>query len=450
MLIGPASLLSTLNAVHQLVGGTSRQKGPAQSFSTMNTHRNPGLNTRTTNPNNQEREEIPTGLEEVNLEDVSIHFLGTYSTHPDWKEIISTCNDYGQTLAHIAVTLGYTQLLQYLFRWKIDLNAVDSTGLSALHYAYLFKQEECARILIDSGVNRFILDDLGRSPADLGPSLEIKLRSVMDMDSDSSAVGAPPIKCDTEMPDDTGKLYATHLLIQQWMRESDDARRDDSPLSKPHSQETSSHPALDSADERVRVVTHDRSSLLGIHTPEEHSTPVVAEEIDLEALIETGAPPHITHPPSPISEVSPETQEANRPSDMGQKPFSRRGRSMNHSPGIPEATSQNLSRKLSGMSWPLNTSSDVPSAEGASVPDTSIPSETSRLQIGSPANPRNEDTNQNTGETFLEEVDPERGPMAGGICIALFGENFPAVPLFVGFGHNWVRAVSCAQYHCQF
>ena len=141
-------------------------------------------------------------------------------------------------------------------------------------------------------------------------------------------------------------------------------------------------------------MTHERSSLLGIHTPEEHSTPVVAEEIDLEALIKTG---NITHPPSPISEVSPHTQEASRPSDMGQKPCSHRGRSMNQSPRIPEATSQILSRKSSGMSWPLNTSSStssvVPTAQGASVPDISAPSETSLLQTKSPAHTPNEDIN---------------------------------------------------------
>ena len=304
MLTGPASLLSILNAVYHLVGGTSRQEGPGQSVSTMNTHRNPCLNTRTTSSNNQEREEIPTRLEEVNLEDISIHFLCTCSTDPNWKQIVSTCNDYGQTLAHIAVTLGYFQLLYHLFRWRIDLNAVDSMGFSALHYAYLFKQEECAKMLIQSGVNRFIVDDLGRSPADLDPSLKVRLRSAMDMDGDSRAAGAPPIKCDTEMRDDAGKRYATHLLIQQWMRESDDARSDDVPLSRRHSQETGSPPALDSADERVRVVMHDLSFLLGIHTPEEHSTPVKAEEIDLKveeidlkaeeidlkALIETGTP----------------------------------------------------------------------------------------------------------------------------------------------------------------
>ena len=281
----------------------------------MNTHRHPGLNTRTTNPNNQEREEIPTRLEEVNLEDISIHFLGKYSTHPDWKEIISTCNDYGQSLAHIAVTLDYSRLLQHLLRWKIDLNAVDSMGLSALHYAYLFKQEECARILIHSGVNRLVLDDLGRSPADLGPSLEIRLRSVMD--SDSSAVGAPAIECDTETPDEAGKLYATQLLIQQWMGESEGERRGEVPPSRYQSHETSSPPALD-----YMGVPCDSSSSLVARTPEERSTPVVAEKIDSEALIETATSTHSIHPPSPISEVSLQTQESNSPSDTGQHPVS--------------------------------------------------------------------------------------------------------------------------------
>ena len=313
MLIGRSSLLSLLKAVYQWEHERTQQKGPAQSFSTMNTHLNPSLNTRTTTSNNQEREEIPTRLEEVNLEDISIHFLCTYSTDPNWKQIVSTCNDYGQTLAHIAVTLGYFRLLQHLFKWQIDLNLVDSTGLSALHYAYLFKQEECAKFLIHSGVDRFILDDLGRSPADLDPSLEVRLGSNMDMDSDSSADGAPAIECDIEMPDEAGKHYAKHFLIQQWMREGEDERRDDVPLPRCQSEETSSPPALDSADERVWGVPYDGSSSLVIRTSEGHSTPVVAEEIDRKALIETATPTHVTHPPSPIFEVSPQTQEANRP-----------------------------------------------------------------------------------------------------------------------------------------
>ena len=68
----------------------------------------------------------------------------------------------------------------------------------------------------------------------------------------------------------------------------------------------------------------------------------------------------------------------------------------------------------------------------------------------SPSHARSEDLNQVTDETLLEEVDPEKGPMTGGIRIALFGENFPAVPLYVGFGDNWVRAVSYARNHYPF
>ncbi len=269
MLIGPGSLLSLLKAINGGGDDTTRQKGPTQSFSMMNTHRNLSFNTRTTHSdNNQEREEIPTALEEMNLEDISVHFLSTYSTQPNWKQIVSTCNDYGQTLAHIAVTLGYFRLLQHLIRWQIDLNAVDSTGLTALHYSYLFQQEECARFLIHSGVDQFILDDLGRSPSDLDPSLEAKIRSVMDMDSDSSADVIPPIECDTEMPDEAGRLYAKHFLIQQWMLQGENERRGEVPLSRCQSQETSSPPAPDSADERVWGATYDRSSSSDVPPPE--------------------------------------------------------------------------------------------------------------------------------------------------------------------------------------
>ena len=245
-------------------------------------------------------------MEEENIEDISIYFLCTYSTPPDWKQIVSTCDVYGQNFARIAVNLGYFRFLQHIFRWQIDLNVIDSLGLSTLYSAYLSQQEECAKILIYSGVDRFILNDLGRSPADLGSSFEVRLRSIMDIDGNSISDGAPPIERDTEMPDEVGKPYAKNLLIQLWPRQGEDERMGEVPQSRRQSQEIGTHPTLDSTDGGgVRGITYDRSSPLGIHTPEGHSTPVVAEEIDEEALIETRAPPHITRPPFPISEVSP-------------------------------------------------------------------------------------------------------------------------------------------------
>ena len=126
------------------------------------------------------------------------------------------------------------------------------------------------------------------------------------------------------------------------------------------------------------------------------------------------------------------------------------GHNISQASRVPEATSQILSQGSSGVSRTLNTSSAAPSGRGGSAHDTSIPSETSRLQIESPAHTRNEGINQITDETLLEEVDPEKGPTTGGIRVALFGENFPAVPLYVGFGDNWVRAVSYAQKHYPF
>ena len=100
-----------------------------------------------------------------------------------------------------------------------------------------------------------------------------------------------------------------------------------------------------------------------------------------------------------------------------------------------------LSQSSSGISRTLDTSSGVPSGQGASTPDVSTPPET---QNESPANTRNAGINQSTGDTLLEEVVPEKGPTTGRIQIILLGEHFPSLPLYVGFGDNWTRAVSYA------
>ena len=72
VLIHPASLFSILKTIYQ---GALPQMRPVQSFATVNTHRNPGLNTRAASSNNQEREEILPMLEDVNLEDISTRIL---------------------------------------------------------------------------------------------------------------------------------------------------------------------------------------------------------------------------------------------------------------------------------------------------------------------------------------------------------------------------------------
>jgi hypothetical protein len=327
----PDSLLSMLKPVCHKADETTQQKIldlVQQSLSTMNNHPDPSPNTRTAPSDNLEEAETPPRSEEVNLEEVAIHFLRTYSSHPNWKQMIFSCNEYGQTMAHISVTLGYLRLLWHLFTLGINLNVMDNMGSTALHYAYLFKQEECAKFLIHSGVDEFILDDLGRSPSDLGPPLEVRFNSVMNIESDSKADGASPIECNTDMPDEAGKLYAKHFLIQQWMRQGEDERKGEMSLSRHQSPETLSpartagSPALDSVDERGGGATCDRFSSLDVRVPEENSTPVLEGELGLDSSVEITAPSRIILPPSPISEVSVQTQGANRFSDIGQDPFS--------------------------------------------------------------------------------------------------------------------------------
>ena len=94
------------------------------------------------------------------------------------------------------------------------------------------------------------------------------------------------------------------------------------PLSRCQSQETNSPPALDFAGEGVWGKPDVSSSFWVVRTPEEHYTPVVMEEIDLEAFTKTATLPHIIRSPSRIFGVSPQTQGAKRPSDTGQDPFS--------------------------------------------------------------------------------------------------------------------------------
>jgi len=109
-------------------------------------------------------------------------------------------------------------------------------------------------------------------------------------------------------------------------------------------------------------------------------------------------------------------------------------------PGVPQPTSGISNESSSGTSGAPDALSALPSRQGRSIP--LMPLTTQQLQSDEPEGTHSGDTNQVPNEIFLEEVLPERGPMTGGIHVAIFGENFPSTPLYVVFGENWVRAVS--------
>ena len=174
------------------------------------------------------------------LEDVSIRFLAAHSEAENWKQIVSLQNKSGQTMAHMAVMLGYLRLLGSLVEWGIDLNLTDFNGSTALHYAFLCNESGCAILLIRSGADELALDELGRSAWDLNPSLAdectSRLRGVPKVDG-SFSVSCHPAEEEREMerPGESAALEANYLLMQRWLQRMEEAQGDINDLNGPQS-----------------------------------------------------------------------------------------------------------------------------------------------------------------------------------------------------------------------
>ena len=291
--------------------------------------------TSSAHPVNQYGVVSPLQLEEVNLEEFSIQFLSISSTQPHWRQIVSSPDHYGQTFAHISVTLGYFQLLQHLFKWEIDINTTDKMGLTALHYAYLFKQEECARFLIHSGADQCILDGLGRSPSDLNPSLGAVLHSVMDIDDNRRANHALPIEGNLEVQEETKMSNTKAFLVRQWAQQVEFAIMNAVISSNIQSSDilcptdASTAPGIDSTDEKIHRAVHHQSPSSSVHSSQGVSPTVAPEEAKTQVGITFGS--DII---PPLTETSLQTN-INRPSHT-----------VSRAPIVPEAKMSSGRQKL--------------------------------------------------------------------------------------------------------
>src|SRR5258708_3323768 len=93
--------------------------------------------------------------------------LSCLQQRPNFHEIVSTTNDYRQTLAHLSICYGFPSLLNLLVDWRIDLSIADVNGLTALHCAYMKGDLDSVRILRRGGASESATDNLGRTPSDL-------------------------------------------------------------------------------------------------------------------------------------------------------------------------------------------------------------------------------------------------------------------------------------------
>ena len=121
---------------------------------------------------------IETGLMEA---------LSCLQARPNFHEIVSTTNDYHQTLAHLAILYDYPSLLGRLVEWRINLTIADVNGLTALHCAYMKGDPDVVRILRRGGASETVTDKLGRTPSELQPEGLEGFDSDIDLDAELAA-----------------------------------------------------------------------------------------------------------------------------------------------------------------------------------------------------------------------------------------------------------------------
>ena len=127
------------------------------------------------------------GPREDPIETSLIEALSSLQARSKFHEIVSTPNEYNQTLAHLSVLYNYPSLLSRLVEWHIDLTIADVNGLTALHCAYMKGDLDCVEILRRGGASEIVTDILGRTPSELQPEgLE---RSDSDIDHEAEVAG---------------------------------------------------------------------------------------------------------------------------------------------------------------------------------------------------------------------------------------------------------------------
>ncbi len=107
------------------------------------------------------------GPREDPIETHLIEALISLQARPKFHEIVSTPNDYHQTLAHLSILYDYPSLLGRLVEWHIDLTIADVNGLTALHCAYMKGDLDSVHILRRGGASEIVTDRLGRTPSEL-------------------------------------------------------------------------------------------------------------------------------------------------------------------------------------------------------------------------------------------------------------------------------------------
>ena len=130
------------------------------------------------------------GPREDPVETSLIEALSFLQSRPKFHEIVSTPNEYHQTLAHLSILYDYPSLLSRLVEWHIDLTIADVNGLTALHCAYMKGNLDSVQILRRGGASEIVTDRLGRTPSELQPEGLGRFDSDLDLEAELAGSNA--------------------------------------------------------------------------------------------------------------------------------------------------------------------------------------------------------------------------------------------------------------------
>ena len=83
------------------------------------------------------------------------------------KADISTLDEQGRTILHIAAIYGYTEIIKIILKHDVDVNARDDQGNTSLHYAAWYGQAKMVEKLLEAGAVSSIKNKKGETPLDI-------------------------------------------------------------------------------------------------------------------------------------------------------------------------------------------------------------------------------------------------------------------------------------------
>ncbi|MDR0288701.1 MAG: ankyrin repeat domain-containing protein [Rickettsiales bacterium] len=86
---------------------------------------------------------------------------------------INAKDSQGRTALHYAACFNDTNMAELLLDARADINTKDDQGRTALHYAACFNNTDMVELLLDAGAKTNIKDNNGKKPLSLAKNKEI-------------------------------------------------------------------------------------------------------------------------------------------------------------------------------------------------------------------------------------------------------------------------------------